>query len=67
MSVNLKKHGVNVTQRRASEKINAEKVMDMYANMFTSGEIAKNVGVSPQTILKCLRENNVAIRTRWSY
>jgi len=46
ISNNLKNHGVHVTNRRASEKINAEEVISMYTNMVNAEQIAKKFEVS---------------------
>lgn len=35
--------------------------------MRTTKEIARQFGVSPKAILKCLRDNGVKIRSRWDY
>ena len=63
----LKQRGVNVTKSKAMAKLDDAKVIDMYAEMHTTEEIAKYFKVNPQVILKCLRDHNVKIRSRWDY
>ncbi len=63
----LKKHGVNVTNRKAQRKLNVADVISMYENMHTSKEISEKYDVCPDAILQCLREQRVAIRGRWDY
>lgn len=63
----LKAHGVDITKCKASKKINREEVIAMYADMLTTEQIAQKYSVGPQVITRCLRSNNVKIRTRWNY
>lgn len=63
----LKKQGVNVTKSKAQAKLDAKVVIAMYAEMHTTEEIAERFKVNPQTILRCLRNHGVKIRSRWDY
>ena len=63
----LKENNIEVSGRKAQNKLNVEKVVDMYMEMHTTKEIAQQFGVSPKAILKCLREQNIKIRSRWDY
>ncbi len=56
-----------MTRSKVQAKLNAEEVISLYKNGYTSGKIAKQFGVNPQTILKCLRNHGVKIRSRWDY
>lgn len=63
----LKRHKINVTNRRAQSKLPMDEVIRMYKNMNTAEKIAKHFGVSAFSIRKCLRENGVQMRNRWDY
>ncbi len=63
----LKEHDIEVSNCKAQKKLDSEKVISMYAEMRTTKEIARQFGVSPKAILKCLRDNGVKIRSRWDY
>ncbi|MDR1330178.1 MAG: helix-turn-helix domain-containing protein [Oscillospiraceae bacterium] len=63
----LRKHGVNVTKCTARKRLNVTDVISMYEAMHTTAEIAKSYGVNPNVILRCLREQGIAIRGRWDY
>ena len=58
---------INVTGSKAMARIDENQVVFLYKNMFNSMQIAEKLGVSPQVIIKCLRANNVPIRTKWDY
>lgn len=63
----LKKCGVNVTNRKAERKLNISDVVAMYEENHTSEKIAKKYEVSPQAVIRCLREQGITIRSRWDY
>lgn len=63
----LREHNIDVNNRKAQNKLDSEKVIGMYTQMYTTKEIAKQFEVSPKAILKCLRDNGVKIRNRWDY
>lgn len=63
----LKEHDIEVSNCVAQKKLDIAKVISMYAEMRTTKEIARQFGVSPKAILKCLRDNGVKIRSRWDY
>ena len=63
----LKRHGVDVSCRWAQRKLDIDDIVAMYENMNTAADIAKKYDVSPKVILRCLREHDVKIRTRWDY
>ncbi len=60
----LKRNNIKINNCVAQKKLDAEKVISMYAEMRTTKEIANQFGVSPKAILKCLRDNGVGIRSR---
>lgn len=39
----------------------------MYEAGNKSAEIAEVFGVGPNIVLRCLRDNNIEIRSRWDY
>lgn len=63
----LKEHDIEVSNCKAQKKLDSEKVISMYAEMRTTTEIAKQFGVSPKAVIKCLRDNGVKVRSRWDY
>ncbi len=63
----LKAAGIQPDNRIAQKKLNANEVISMYAEFHTTAEIAERYGVNPNAIIKCLRDNNVPIRSRWDY
>ncbi len=63
----LKAAGIQPDNRIAQKKLNANEVISMYADFHTTAEIAERYGVNPNAIIKCLRDNNVPIRSRWDY
>jgi len=63
----LKEHGVTVDNRKAMKRLDEEQVVSLYATMHTTGEIAKQFRVHPQTVIRCLRLHGVKIRSRWDY
>ena len=48
-------------------KLDVDKVIKMYEEYHTTGEIAKLYGIHPNCIIRCLREHGIAIRSRWDY
>lgn len=60
-------HQAPKSKLRAQDKLDATEVILMYAEMHTAKEIAQQFGVSPKAVLKCLREQNIKIRSRWDY
>lgn len=63
----LRDHGIVINKRRAQAKVDAAQIVQMYAEMRTTKEIAQHFDVSPKAILTCLREHGVKIRGRWDY
>lgn len=63
----LRGHGVNVTKAKVQAKLDANVVIVMYEEICTSEEIAKQSGVHPQAVIRCLEANGVKIRSRWDY
>lgn len=60
----LKQHGVKTDNRIAQKKLNADEIIAMYADMYSSTEIGEKFGVHPQAVLRCLRNHGVKIRSR---
>jgi DNA invertase Pin-like site-specific DNA recombinase len=63
----LKRHDIVVSNRVAQKKLDIEDVIAKYNDMLSSQEIAEEYGVSPNVVLRCLRENGVKVRGRWDY
>lgn len=63
----LKAAGIQPDKRIAQKKLNVDTVISMYKGFHTTAEIAEFFGVNPNAIIKCLRDNDVPIRSRWDY
>ena len=63
----LKKQGIVPNKAKSQKKLNVETVIKMYSEYHSAEEIGKLFGVGRAVIVKCLRDNGVAIRTRWDY
>lgn len=63
----LKKSSITATKAKAQEVLNPDDVIKMYSEYHTTAEIAKKYGVNPNSVIRCLRSNGVAIRSRWDY
>lgn len=61
----LKKHGIEVNNRKAQNLLDTNDVITMYQNMHTAQAIADKYGVGSSSIIRCLREHGVKIRGRW--
>lgn len=59
--------GITPSKSKAQAKMNADIVIKMYKGYKTTAEIAKRFGVHPNAVLRCLRKNNIPIRSRWDY
>ena len=63
----LREQGVEITRSKAQARLNAKKVISMYEDGLTSTQIAKQLGVGAQVILRCLKNHGVKIKSRWDY
>ena len=63
----LKKQGIVPNKAKSQKKLNVETVVKMYSEFHSAEEIGKLFGVGRDVIVKCLRKNGVAIRSRWDY
>ena len=63
----LKKQGIVPNKAKSQKKLNVETVIKMYSEFHSAEEIGNLFGVGRDVIVKCLRKNGVAIRTRWDY
>ena len=59
--------GITPSKSKAQAKMYVGIVIKMYEEYKTTAEIAKRFGVHPNAVLRCLRENNIPIRSRWDY
>ena len=67
ISSNLKKHGITVYKDKATAKLDIEQVSLLYTDKNTVAQIAKRFHVSSSTILRCLRNQKIQLRSRWDY
>jgi len=58
----LKRYGVNVTNRKKERVFIMEDVIAMYENMHTAVEIAQKYGVTPDMVIRFLREKGGKIQ-----
>ena len=63
----LKKQGIVPNKAKSQKKLNVEMVIKMYSEFHSAEEIGNLYGVGRAVIIKCLRDNGVAIRSRWDY
>lgn len=63
----LKDNGIEVTNQCAKKKVLAEMIMQMYSEWYKPQEIGEALGVSADTVLRILHQNNVYIRKSWEY
>lgn len=59
--------GITPSKSKARAKMDVGIVIKMYEEYKTTAEIAERFGVHPNAVLRCLRENNIPIRSRWDY
>lgn len=63
----LRRNGIAVAKQPAANKIDTAKAITMYGEKQTIAEIARHFGVSESAIRKRLIDNNIPLRSRWSY
>jgi len=63
----LKKHGIEVDQRKIRSEEDVRRVLTLYEGRYTIADIAKQFGVSDNTINQLLHKHGVKIRSRWDY
>ena len=63
----LKKQGIVPNKAKSQKKLNVETVIRMYSEFHSAEEIGNLYGVGRAVIIKCLRDNGIAIRSRWDY
>lgn len=68
ISTLLKKHGVEVSNRKAQKKLPADEIVSMYeSERKTIHKIADIFQVSDFSIRRCLLNHGVKMRNRWDY
>ena len=63
----LKRNGVTVSVEKSIKLFNPVEAADLYMAGMKSKDIGIRLGVSEQTIRKCLKKQGIKIRTRWDY
>ncbi len=63
----LKRNGVAVSVEKSIKLFNPIEAADLYLAGMKSKDIGIRLGVSEQTIRKCLKKQGIKIRTRWDY
>lgn len=60
----LREHSVEIIKAKSQAKLDAKVVVAMYTKMHTAEEIAKRFDVHPQVVIRCLKANEIKIRSR---
>lgn len=63
----LRRNGIVIAKQPAANKIDTARAIAMYEEMHTIAEIARHFGVCDSAIRKRLIDNNIPLRSRWSY
>ena len=67
VSAILKRNGVTVSVEKSEKMFDPAKAAELYEAGMKSKDIGIRLGVSEQTIRKCLKKQGIKIRTRWDY
>ncbi len=67
VSAILKRNGVTVSVEKSEKMFDPAKAAELYESGMKSKDIGIRLGVSEQTIRKCLKKQGIRIRTRWDY
>lgn len=67
ISKHLKEAGIEVTNRVARKESLVGLILQLYSEWYKPAEIAKALGISADSVRRCLKENGVALRHSSAY